>query len=272
VDFGDVNDLLSPGMSGYIKRESLVWPVSTAGLDWLPLPTLVLAADGSAIAANGAWAVMSAISPGDSRGNGWRQAIDPIDREALVARLRSAAAAGEPGSAGWRLAGGQGPRWSRWWWRPGPARGLVVCVTEIHADRGGEPIDVDGRSHPVVAATGAAVASGPHEAAGALLARANAMLDAIAPPAARLHVAVTAPMVTGTAAASSEIDVRIELTSAVIQRISWVALILTSAVSLTEGQAAERVHSAVDELDALIRDIRASVFPLLIPPPAAAGA
>jgi hypothetical protein len=58
----------------------------------------------------------------------------------------------------------------------------------------------------------------------------------------------------------------------VIQRISWVALILASAASLTEGQAAMRIHSAADELDTLIRDIRASMFPLLIPPSAAAEA
>lgn len=436
MDFGELNGRLSPGIGSDLTSESLVWPVSVDGLDWLPLPTLVLAADSSAIAVNGAWGAMAGISPGDSRGNGWRQAIDPADRDALVTRLRSAAAAGEPGTADWRLAGTLGRRWSRWWWRPGPARGLVVCVTEIYSGRSGEPddwrrtehagvsallnpgqfltlvgrglqrssqadgvlavvvvglgglaagdaapgtadrllgvvigrlagatrtadvvartgactfavlyehlhdqaeaemvarrlgrslgqpIDVDGRSHAVVVATGIAVASGPGEQAEALLARAEVMLAAVPQTAGRRRGAATVPraacpvagavatpvaaaapatgiVATAPAAApataarlapasmrqrqlapaarrrpraSSEIDLRIELTSAVVQRISWVALILASAVSLTEGQAAERVHSAVDELDTLIRDIRASVFPLLIPPSAAAGA
>jgi hypothetical protein len=62
---------------------------------------------------------------------------------------------------------------------------------------------------------------------------------------------------------------RIELTTGVIRRISGVALTLASAASLVDGPAAARVHSAVDDLDALIRDIRASVFELLIPPPVA---
>jgi hypothetical protein len=73
----------------------------------------------------------------------------------------------------------------------------------------------------------------------------------------------------GPAGAVADIDVRIELTSGVIRRISGVALTLASAASLVDGLAAARVHDAVDELDALIRDIRANVFELLILPPAA---
>ena len=381
MDVKDLNGRRLPDVRREVPREPLVWPVTAAGLDWLPLPTLVLTAEGSAITANGAWAALSEIRPEGWRGNGWWQAIDPLDRAAVVARLRSAAAAGEAGCADWRLASRQGQRWSRWWWRPGPARGLVVCVTEMcdptgeqddwrraaqagltpllssgqfltlagralrRSDRAGgvvtvvvielkglldgtsppcvadrllgavigrlagavrradvvarletgkfavlyedlrdqaeaelvagrlrhsiqQPIDVDGRSYSMVAATGTAVASGPDEAAKALLARADAMLPGSPQTAGELVTAVTsaaAPAAHRRSRASSEIDLRIELTSTVIQRISWVGLLLASAVSLTEGQAADRVHRAVDELDTLIRDIRGSVFQLLIP-------
>jgi GGDEF domain-containing protein len=247
---------------------------------------------------------MSGISAGDSCGIGWRRAIDPVDRDALVPRLCSAATAGEPGSADWRLAGMRGRRWSRWWWQPGPARGLVVCVTKISGERhdwrrtepagvtallspgqfltlvgrglrrasrtggvlavmvvdlGGlaagdaapgtadrllgavigrmtgatraadvvartgactfavlyedlhdqaeaemvagrlrrslqQPIDVDGRSYSAAVAIGIAVVSGPGEQAEALLARAEAMLDAAPQPAGRRRGTATAPM------------------------------------------------------------------------------
>jgi GGDEF domain-containing protein len=75
----------------------------------------------------------------------------------------------------------------------------------------------------------------------------------------------------GAVDAASGIDMRIELTTGVIRRISGVALTLASAASLVDGPAAARVHGAVDELDALIRDIRSSVFELLIPPPVTGG-
>ena len=94
MDVRDLNCRRLPDVRREVPCEPLVWPVTAAGLDWLPLPALVLAADGSAITANGAWAALPEIRPEGWRGNGWWQAVDPLDRAAVVARLRSAAAAG----------------------------------------------------------------------------------------------------------------------------------------------------------------------------------
>jgi hypothetical protein len=104
-----------------------------AALEWMPLASLVLAADGSLIAVNRAWAALPGAA-GAARGDGWLHAVQPLDREGLRARLRRAALAGEAGSADCRLAGLQGRRWSRWWWRPGPAGVLVVSVADIDDD------------------------------------------------------------------------------------------------------------------------------------------
>ncbi len=46
----------------------MAWLEVTAALDWLPLPSLVLACDGTALAANVAWAALSAAPAG---GRAW---------------------------------------------------------------------------------------------------------------------------------------------------------------------------------------------------------
>lgn len=74
----------------------------------------------------------------DSRGDGWLGAVEPRDRDGLRTRLRSAAGAATGGSADWRLAGPHGRRWSRWWWTPGRAGGLVACVADIDDDKARE--------------------------------------------------------------------------------------------------------------------------------------
>ena len=147
-----------------------------------------------------------------------------------------------------------------------------------------QPVEVDGTSHAISARTGVALASGPADDAATVVAGAGAALRAARDAADKDPVeAVPAASVTGRslrgrrrlsagpghADAISDIDMKIELTSGVIRRISGVALTLASAASLVDGLAAARVHDAVDELDTLIRDIRANVFELLIPPPAA---
>ena len=104
---------------------------SAVRLDQLPLATLVLAGDGTAVQANQAWAALTAGAPEATRGDGWPSLLAPADRGAFEARLRAAALAGQAGSAEVRLAGPGAERASHWWWRPGAAGQLVVCVAEI---------------------------------------------------------------------------------------------------------------------------------------------
>jgi len=103
-------------------------PGQASWLGWIPLPALILAADGSAVAVNPAWAT---VLPVAADGDGWIEAVERPFRSALWARLRLAVAAGEPGSADCRVTGPDGGRWSRWWWHPSPPQNLVVCVGVI---------------------------------------------------------------------------------------------------------------------------------------------
>jgi GGDEF domain-containing protein len=164
----------------------------------------------------------------------------------------------------------------------GPTEADLIAARLRRAFR--HPVEVDGTSVSIVPLTGVALASGPADDAATVVAWAGAALRAARQAA---HRSPAAPAPPGAAQAlpgrrdrrppaggpasvdaASGIDMRIELTSSVIRRISGVALTLASAASLVDGPAATRVHGAVDELDALIRDIRAGVFELLIPPPA----
>ena len=111
--------------------EATTWMDRGAELEWLPVAALVLADDGSAVAVNEAWTVLSKLGPDESKGEGWLNAIEPLDRAALRARLRLAATVGDPGSADCHLTMAGGLRRSRWWWRPGRAGRLVVCVADI---------------------------------------------------------------------------------------------------------------------------------------------
>ena len=104
---------------------------SAVRLDQLPLATLILADDGTPVKANQAWAALTAGAPETARGDGWPGLLAPADREAFEALLRADAKAGQAGSADVRLAGTGAERTSRWWWRPGPAGQLVVCVAEV---------------------------------------------------------------------------------------------------------------------------------------------
>ena len=107
-------------------------PLDTAvRLDQLPLATLILAGDGTAVKANQAWAALTARAPETACGDGWPGLLAPADRGAFEALLRAAAQTGQAGSAEVRLAGPGPERTSRWWWRPGPAGQLVVCVAEV---------------------------------------------------------------------------------------------------------------------------------------------
>jgi hypothetical protein len=112
-------------------------------LGWIPLPALILAADGSAVAVNPAWAT---VLPVAADGHGWAEAIDPSFRPVLRARLRLAVAAGEPGSADCRVTSPDGGRWSRWWWHPAPPQNLIVCVGVIGDGGAGAALPVPGEN------------------------------------------------------------------------------------------------------------------------------
>jgi len=101
-------------------------PERETWLGWLPLPSLILAADGSAVAVNPLWATV--LGSGADR---WLDAVEPPFRAALGERLRLSAAAGEPGRADCWVTGLGGGRWSRWWWHPIPPRNVLVCVGVI---------------------------------------------------------------------------------------------------------------------------------------------
>jgi hypothetical protein len=116
---------------GCLPGDRFLWPELIAVLDWLPLASLLLAADGGALAVSHAWSVLSGLTVDASRADGWVSAVEPLDRGTLRARLRDAAAAGHAGYADARLVSQPDGRWSRWWWRPGPARRLLVCVADL---------------------------------------------------------------------------------------------------------------------------------------------
>jgi PAS domain-containing protein len=103
-------------------------PLQATWLGWIPVPAMILGADGSAVAVNPTWASMLRVA---AEGDGWVEAVEPPFRSLVRARLRLAVAAGEPGSVDCRVSGPDGSRWSRWWWHPAPPQNLVVCVGVI---------------------------------------------------------------------------------------------------------------------------------------------
>ena len=101
-------------------------PERETWLGWLPLPALILAADGSPVAVNPLWAAVLG-----SAGDRWLDVVEPPFRAALGERLQLSAAAGEPGRADCWVTGPGAGRWSRWWWHPIPPRNVLVCVGVI---------------------------------------------------------------------------------------------------------------------------------------------
>jgi hypothetical protein len=100
-------------------------------LHWLPAASLLLAGDGTAVAANESWAAASGIPAADSLGDGWLRAVDPRDRPALHALITDAAATRLAGTTDCRLGPEGAESWSRWCWGPGPAGGLIVSVVSF---------------------------------------------------------------------------------------------------------------------------------------------
>lgn len=58
-----------------------------------------------------------------------------------------------------------------------------------------------------------------------------------------------------------------ELADTLVHRIFGVGLVLQSAASLADGPVAERLTRAVDELDAIIREVRSAAFREASQPP-----
>lgn len=210
-------------MEGSPLRAHAAWLGLTATLDWLPLPSLVLAPDGTALGANQAWAAFTAAPPEDAHGAGWLGVVDPPERGPLRARLCEAAAVGQAGSGDIRLAGPAGVRWSRWWWQPGLAGRLLVCVADLdgHQPRDDDPGYPDRRR-----------------------------LARFAAPSF-----LPAGIYAGT-------DVALDLAGMVVDRLLRAGLTLQSAADAVSGPAADQLRRAVDEQDAIIRDLRSAVFQL----------
>jgi hypothetical protein len=105
-----------------------------AALEWLPVASLILADDGTVLAANQAWGTLvgtSSLTNSDQgRDSDWLRAVWKADADALRAKLQAVAADGGTGSADVRLTGASRTRWSRWWWCAGPTGYLIVCASE----------------------------------------------------------------------------------------------------------------------------------------------
>lgn len=379
-------------------HDHAAWLELTTALDWLPLPSLVLASDGLALAANKAWAVLSAAPAEVARGEGWLGVVDPADREPLRARLCEAATVGEVGDADFRLADLAGGRRSRWWWRSGPVGRLLVCVADLdahqpHGDNGwrqvhgphvrlvrrsefvtlvgralrrsrcngtyvavvavsldgaadaghaagqpdgntvlqavaerilgtvgaagavalgdrdqfvilcgdlqnprdaavaasrvcdavAQPLEVGGEGIRIAAATGFTLASSPSETAEALIARACLSVRSVrmdqqagspVPGRAASPKVVTPAADRGARSQTSacsppglavNANTGHDLAGLAVQRLFGVGLILQSAAGLAEAPVAKRLQQAVDELDAIIREVRTAAFKLQHP-------
>jgi hypothetical protein len=135
---------VGPGHTAHQPGDGPAWPELITALDWLPLASLVLAADATALAVSQGWAALSGVAAEDSRADGWLAAVGPLEREVLRARLRDAAGARQPGHADFRLAG----RRCRWWWRPGPSGYLIVCVADLGDFQSGHDQHQPGRRPP----------------------------------------------------------------------------------------------------------------------------
>jgi PAS domain-containing protein len=100
-------------------------------IELLPVPCLLLAQDGTAIAANEKWAGLSGVPVHDALSDGWLRAIGGPDRNALRALVQDAAVDGIDGSADVWIATPGAEQWSRWSWGAIPVGRLLVTVVSL---------------------------------------------------------------------------------------------------------------------------------------------
>jgi hypothetical protein len=122
-------------LDGRLRLRSPAVRQLTSVLNWLASASLLLAGDGTAVAANESWAFVSGVPAADSRGDGWLQAVDPRDRPSLHALIMDAAATRLAGATDCRIGPDGAESWSRWCWGPGPAGGLIVSVVSFDVAR-----------------------------------------------------------------------------------------------------------------------------------------
>ena len=142
----------------------------------------------------------------------------------------------------------------------------------------GQPLEVDGTAVGVAAATGFSVASTPSQTAEELIARARLAASCApqaqparasapvrdlslppAPPAESRGSDSEAPALRACRQGAGT-DAGLGLAEMAVHRLFGVGLTLQSAAGLADGPAAARTQQAVDELDAIIRDVRTAVF------------
>lgn len=140
---------------------------------------------------------------------------------------------------------------------PGDAGMAVSRIRDALA----RPLEVGGMTVPIAATAGLAIASSPGETAEALIARAClAMRSARVDQLARFATPSFFPahIYAGT-------NVALDLAGMVVDRLFGAGLTLQSAADVADGPAADRLRRAVDELDAIIHDLRSAVFRLQQP-------
>lgn len=211
-----------------------------AALDWLPVAALILADDGTVLAANQTWddlvGTSSARNGDQGRSGDWLSAVWPADAGALRPRLQAAAADGGTGSADIRLTGASRTRWSRWWWRAGPTGYLIVCAGESCG-----PAPAPGG--PAIQRTAATAEEAGREAPGQVS------------TAPRLALA-------GSGREPGDAAAIADALSVVVHRLFGVGLGLQALTSRADDVTAQRLQHTLDELDSLIRDVRSAAFSL----------
>src|SRR5215469_203878 len=90
-------------LDGRLRLRSPAMRQLTSVLNWLPAASLLLAGDGTAVAANESWAAVSGIPAAESQGDGWQRAVDPRDRPTLHALIVDAAASRLAGATDCRI-------------------------------------------------------------------------------------------------------------------------------------------------------------------------
>jgi diguanylate cyclase (GGDEF)-like protein len=104
-------------------------------VDAIPLPALAVDEGANVVAVNAAWAALVGAGPRASAGRGWLDRVDRRDRAHIHQQLVAATGSDRPGMSECRVVGPAGPRWTRWWWAPSAAGGLVVCVADVDDER-----------------------------------------------------------------------------------------------------------------------------------------